>query len=283
MLKTKAAKIAAAVCAAMAVLAVVLAAVFFTRPGAGEASFAETTVAENTMASQREQPARLAQPELEGILSAEPITTELAQTTLAAMLTSTQPQSTTIQTTLNSTTTQAPTTKHSQTTSATTESSSASATGTTQNAPLPVITSTTTTQMTCTISIRCDTLLEHMDKLKPLKVPYVPPDGVILSARTVAFTQGESVFDVLKRVTISAGIHREFVEMPVYGSAYIEGIGNIYELDCGPLSGWMYKVNGVFPDVGCSGYKLRQGDVVEMLYTCDLGRDIGGGGVTGQR
>lgn len=63
---------------------------------------------------------------------------------------------------------------------------------------------------------------------------------------------------------------------PIYNSAYIEGIGNLYEFDCGELSGWMYKVNGWFPNYGCSRYRLKSGDRVEWVYTCDLGRDVGG-------
>ena len=38
----------------------------------------------------------------------------------------------------------------------------------------------------------------------------------------------------------------------------------------------MYKVNGWFPNYGCSRYELKQGDVLEVVYTCDLGRDVGG-------
>ena len=37
----------------------------------------------------------------------------------------------------------------------------------------------------------------------------------------------------------------------------------------------MYKVNGDFPNVGCSDYKLSEGDSIEFLYSCDLGADIG--------
>ena len=55
---------------------------------------------------------------------------------------------------------------------------------------------------------------------------------------------------------------------PVYNSVYIEGINNIYEFDCGELSGWLYKVNNESPGVGCSLYKLKDGDVVEWIYTC---------------
>ena len=37
----------------------------------------------------------------------------------------------------------------------------------------------------------------------------------------------------------------------------------------------MYRVNGEFPNKGCSDYELNDGDVIEWAYTCDLGRDIG--------
>ena len=55
---------------------------------------------------------------------------------------------------------------------------------------------------------------------------------------------------------------------------YIEGISYLYEYDCGDLSGWMYRVNGEIPSVGCGEYRLRDGDCVEWLYTCDLGNDL---------
>ena len=35
----------------------------------------------------------------------------------------------------------------------------------------------------------------------------------------------------------------------MYNSYYVEGIGNLYEFDCGSESGWMYKVNGWFPQL----------------------------------
>ena len=69
----------------------------------------------------------------------------------------------------------------------------------------------------------------------------------------------------------------EFSQSPVYETAYIEGIGNLYEFDAGALSGWMYRVNGWFPNYGCSSYQVQDGDVIEWVYTCDLGADVGGG------
>ena len=49
----------------------------------------------------------------------------------------------------------------------------------------------------------------------------------------------------------------------------------LYEFDCGKLSGWMYNVNGWYPNYGCSQYEVSNGDVIQWRYTCDLGRDVG--------
>ena len=129
----------------------------------------------------------------------------------------------------------------------------------------------------CTISISCASILDHMDWLDPAKTALVPENGWILGSTELTFTEGESVFDVLLRVCTEKKIHMEFEETPMYQSAYIEGIYNIYEFDCGELSGWMYSVNGWFPNYGCSRYTLSDGDVIRWVYTCELGDDVGGG------
>lgn len=128
---------------------------------------------------------------------------------------------------------------------------------------------------TCTLSISCKTILDNMAQLDPAKTALVPEDGWILQPTTVTFYQGESVFNVLQRTCKQQGIHMEFENTPMYHSAYIEGIQNLYQFDCGDLSGWMYKVNDWFPNYGCSRYQLREGDVICWEYTCDLGADLG--------
>ena len=131
---------------------------------------------------------------------------------------------------------------------------------------------------TCTVSISCAAILENFDRLNAEKADLIPADGVLLAPTAVEFTEGESVFDVLKRVCRENKIHMEFSETPVYQSAYIEGIGNLYEFDCGEGSGWMYRVNGEFPNYGCSRYTLADGDTVEWVYTCDFGARMSAGG-----
>ncbi|RKP58085.1 DUF4430 domain-containing protein [Cohnella endophytica] len=127
-----------------------------------------------------------------------------------------------------------------------------------------------------TLSVTCKTILDNLDQFNKDKLEVLPKDGVIFESQSVTFYEGESVFDVLLREMRGHKIHMEFEMTPIYNSNYIEGINNIYEFDCGELSGWMYKVNGWFPNYGASRYKLKDGDVVDWVYTCDLGRDIGG-------
>lgn len=136
-------------------------------------------------------------------------------------------------------------------------------------------------EYTCTISISCATILDNMKYCDPEKRELVPEDGWILQPTEVTFIEGESVFNVLQRVCKQQKIHMEFMNTPIYNSAYIEGIANLYEFDVGELSGWMYKVNEWFPNYGCSRYQLKDGDVICWVYTCDLGADVGDTYLTG--
>ena len=131
-------------------------------------------------------------------------------------------------------------------------------------------------EYTCTLSISCATINDNLDWLDPEKKELVPSDGWILKPTQATFYEGESVFNVLIRTCKQQGIQMEYENTPIYNSAYIEGINNLYEFDCGELSGWMYKVNDWFPNYGCSRYQLHDGDTVNLVYTCNLGVDVGG-------
>lgn len=136
--------------------------------------------------------------------------------------------------------------------------------------PTPEHVPTPEPEALCTLSITCGELLDRLDELDEGVRALVPADGTILAATEVSLEAGESVFDVLRRLCRDHEIHLEFSNTPAYGSAYIEGIGNLYETDCGPLSGWSYTVNGETPNVGCSQYVLEPGDVVCWAYHCEL-------------
>ena len=128
---------------------------------------------------------------------------------------------------------------------------------------------------TCTLLVECSTLLDNMNSLKEEKRSLVPEDGIIFKKQEVPFYEGESVMDVLQRIMQDNKIQMEFTWTPGYGSGYVEGINNLYEFDCGDLSGWMFCVNGWYPNYGASRYLVSEGDTIEWHYTCDLGEDLG--------
>lgn len=130
-------------------------------------------------------------------------------------------------------------------------------------------------ELTCYLTISCATILNNMEQLTKGKEDLVPSDGIIYARNEVTFYEGESVFDILLRETKNNRIHMEYSFFPGYNSNYVEGINNLYEFDCGELSGWMYRVNGWYPNYGCSRYVVQDGDEVEWNYTCDHGRDVG--------
>lgn len=85
---------------------------------------------------------------------------------------------------------------------------------------------------TCTMLIECGTILQNIEMLDPDKLSVLPSDGIILKKTSVSFNDGETVFDILCRETRNRQIHMESSYTPVFNSAYIEGINNLYEFDC---------------------------------------------------
>ncbi|MBQ2988686.1 MAG: DUF4430 domain-containing protein [Clostridia bacterium] len=116
---------------------------------------------------------------------------------------------------------------------------------------------------TVTLEIRCDVIAGREN---------VPADGVILAETSFALAQGETVFDILDEAARKYRIHTEHD-----GSgklAYIRGIAYLYELQHGDLSGWIYRVNGESPSVGCGAYTLSDGDRIVWHYSLEQGADI---------
>lgn len=97
----------------------------------------------------------------------------------------------------------------------------------------------------------------------------IPSDGVILKSVTDEFNAGDSVMKVLKSTLKANGISYQITSV-----GYVRSISGLAEFDCGQGSGWMYKVNGVLPNVSCKSYKLTNGDKIEFVFTCNLGNDV---------
>ena len=126
---------------------------------------------------------------------------------------------------------------------------------------------------TVTISIRCDTAV-NIGMAKEAKwAGIVPESGCILDTTKVAFEDGDTVFDVLCDVRDTYKLQMQYKGSN--GGQYIQGINNLYEFDGGRWSGWMYCVNDWYPNYGCGQYVVKNGDVIEWNYTCDLGKDLG--------
>lgn len=129
---------------------------------------------------------------------------------------------------------------------------------------------------TVTITITCHTAVDNNMHLDPKWAGIVPASGIILPVTTFEIEENETVLSVLTRACEKYKIHMEYSGGTGSG-AYVEGINNLYEFDGGRWSGWMYCVNGWYPNYGCGVYFLKAGDVIEWNYTCDLGLDLENG------
>ncbi len=115
-----------------------------------------------------------------------------------------------------------------------------------------------------TVSVRCEKVSGRSDD--------IPSDGVIIKETKIDIEKGESVYDILVQVAKYYSVPLDSDIGP--SSAYVVGIGDLYQFDFGDLSGWVCLVNGKEISVGASEYKLKDKDVVEWHYTLNLGKDI---------
>lgn len=126
-----------------------------------------------------------------------------------------------------------------------------------------------------TVSASCSAVLDNMDMIEedvnPAEV--IPDDGVIIAECEVALPEGATAFDALVTAAREQKVRVDYSGTS-YG-AYVRSIGYVCEFGFGELSGWMYKVNGSFPGASASAAALDSGDVVEFVYTCSLGGDVG--------
>lgn len=91
-----------------------------------------------------------------------------------------------------------------------------------------------------------------------------------ISPQKVGMNEGQSVMDVLSEYCRNNGI-----QVGIRGGTYVAGINNLYEFDKGAESGWLYRVNGVFPSYGAAQYAVQVGDTIEWMYTENMGKDVG--------
>ncbi|MDR1135970.1 MAG: DUF4430 domain-containing protein [Clostridiales Family XIII bacterium] len=98
-----------------------------------------------------------------------------------------------------------------------------------------------------------------------------------LSLKEFELADEETAYSLLLRT----GLDVRIATYSQYAGVYVVSINGFGEFDDGPLSGWMYKVNNIFPQYSSSLYELHNGDKLEWVYTRDLGADVGGGNFSG--
>lgn len=99
--------------------------------------------------------------------------------------------------------------------------------------------------------------------------------GYVINPTSVELQPGDTAWTVLKRELDKRGLNCSYEFTEKYGSIYVQSIDGDGEFDHGSGSGWMYNVNGWYPNYGSSKYVLKNGDVLQWRYTTNLGADLG--------
>ncbi len=86
------------------------------------------------------------------------------------------------------------------------------------------------------------------------------PAGAGSSSATLSLPAGATVYDALASCGVSFN-----ASVTGYGM-YVSSIGGLAEKDHGGMSGWMYSVDGVTPNVACSSYTLSGGESIYWWY-----------------
>ncbi len=84
--------------------------------------------------------------------------------------------------------------------------------------------------------------------------------GNIMMSGTLNVEKGATGYSVLKQLADQNGIGLSGSKI------YVSGIGDLHEKQHGPMSGWMYSVNGVAPNKAACYYTLNDGDSVVWYY-----------------
>jgi len=101
------------------------------------------------------------------------------------------------------------------------------------------------------------------------KQVYVSVEGLgkEFASGYVTFESGDSVYDVTHDLLNKKGI--KIGKRGSGSTLYIYKIDDLSEKDYGPMSGWIYTVNGDNVNTGCGSYKVSDGDVIDWRYQKD--------------
>ena len=83
-------------------------------------------------------------------------------------------------------------------------------------------------------------------------------------------------------IVVPVELYEVLEENGYYPEEYVYDEGTLCEFDVTWGSGWMYMVNGVFPNVPFCDYVPQDGDVMRVQFTLAYGSDIGDWGIMGE-
>ncbi len=156
--------------------------------------------------------------------------------------------------------------KNNKKSTVTTDKSSKSTTASTSTATSPPARTTSDDKdPTITFTIECTRILDRSSLWNEGVSEIIPDSGYFYSGEE-SISEGDTVYDILKRICAREDIALDASYTPFYGSYYVKGIGNLYEFDCGSESGWKYTVNGVLPGYASSQYTVSDQDEIVFFY-----------------
>ncbi len=92
-------------------------------------------------------------------------------------------------------------------------------------------------------------------------------------------TAAHATIESLKKAGFTKGKGKGHYDFQDYGwSCYFAMIDGDREKQYKATSGWLYKVNGKLPAVGCQAYRIKNGDEIYWYFNINATDEVGGGG-----
>ena len=192
------------------------------------------------------------------------VTTTAADVSTTAADDTTTATSTTQQTTTTTTKSHIQVQAQQETEKSTTAKSKEKEKSTKPRTTKPRTTTTTRNKSYCTVTIQCKEILSHREKLKDGYEDFVPVSGYLLRNASVKYEEGDTVYTLLQRTCRENGI-KLGAKSTAFGM-YVYSLNYLPEKACGGTSGWVYYVDGNFPNVSVDHYNLHGGEVIEFKY-----------------
>lgn len=126
----------------------------------------------------------------------------------------------------------------------------------------------------CYVTVDCHTAVANA-ALSAEKREVLPKDGMVLDHAAVSVKEGMNALEAFEAAMKENKLQYELQVSSFTGTTYVEGACNLYSLDCGDLSGWLFSFDGEFPPVGMADTPVKKDSQILLIYSCDMGPDVG--------